>query len=190
MGSSRSIDDPLGHHRFELVVDEVDARRAAGHELLDRHVGNLDRVAEREALEHAHLLMAHVEAAAAEKVAPFASDQPKRDIVGRPALGEDELLRGLDDIGIEASAQTAVGGDDDEERTALRLLRSAEQRMRPGIDPADQTVEHLQHALRKRACRHDTILRPPQARGGDHLHRLGNLLRRLHRADAATQIKQ
>ena len=56
------------------------------------------------------------------------------------------------------------------------------------LDAADQPVEHHQHPLRERPRGDDAILRALEARGRDHLHRLGDLLRRLDRADPATQV--
>ena len=52
----------------------------------------------------------------------------------------------------------------------------------------DQAVQHFQHALRERPRRDDAFLRAPQARRGDHLHRLGDLLRRLDGADPAAEV--
>src|SRR5204862_5479788 len=101
-------DNPLRHYRLELVVDEIDARRIAGGELLDRRIRDVGRVAERHLLEDADGLVAHVEAAAAEEVSSFAANQAERNVAaGR--LVEDELARRFDDIRLEAAAQTAIG---------------------------------------------------------------------------------
>ena len=53
----------------------MDARRPAGDEFIDRHIGDLRCVAERQALEDPHLLGPHVETAALEEVASLAADQ-------------------------------------------------------------------------------------------------------------------
>ena len=58
------------------------------------------------------------------------------------------------------------------------------------LDARRQAVQHRQHALRERPRGDDALLRALQARGGDHLHRLGDLLRRLDRADPATQVDE
>src|SRR5687767_2332574 len=72
-------DNSLGHDRLELVVHEMDARRPARYEFIDRHVGDLRGKAERQPLEDADLLVADLEAAAAKEFTPLAPDQPERD---------------------------------------------------------------------------------------------------------------
>jgi hypothetical protein len=62
--------------------------------------------------------------------------------------------------------------------------------MRVLIDPRHKPVQHFQHPLGEWARRDHPILRTLQARRGDHLHRLGDLLRRLDRADPAPEIDQ
>jgi hypothetical protein len=62
--------------------------------------------------------------------------------------------------------------------------------MRVGLDARHQAVQDAQHPLRERARRHDAVLRALEARGRDHFHRLGDLLRRLDRADPATEVNQ
>ena len=62
--------------------------------------------------------------------------------------------RALIDVGVEAAAQAAVRGDDEEQRLAARLRRAplVEQRVRRRIDPRRQAVQHAQH-LRSRTGR-------------------------------------
>ena len=111
--------------------------------------------------------------------------------ISRPlSLVDDELAGGLDDVRVEAAAQAAVAGDHDQQRPALSGGGDAQQRVRVLIDARYQAVEHVQHPLRERPRRDDALLRAPQARGRDHLHRLGDLLRRLDRADPATEVDQ
>ena len=76
------------------------------------------RVRPLDVLEEADLLVAHVEAAAHEEVAALAADQRQRHVAasGRLRLLGDELRRRLDDVGVEAAAQAAVGGDHDQQR--------------------------------------------------------------------------
>src|SRR6185295_957303 len=95
-------DELLGHHGFELVVDQVDAADASRRELLDRGVGHRDRVLERKPLEDTDGLVTDVEPEPAEELATLAPDQPERDLAA-PSLGSDELPRGLDDVGVEAA---------------------------------------------------------------------------------------
>ena len=48
--------------------------------------------------------------------------------------------------------------------------------------------ENGAHALRIRPCGFRSFLGTAQLRRGDHLHRLGDLLRRLDRGDTVSQI--
>ena len=59
----------------------------------------------------------------------------------------------LIDVGVEAAAQAAVGGDHDEQRPAAgpRRLALVEQRMRRRIDARRQAVQHAPH-LRSRTA--------------------------------------
>ena len=71
-------------------------------------------------------------------------------------------------------------------RKMLSVLNSLAAR----VDPAREPIEHPQHLGRERPAVLDPILRAPQLRRRDHFHGLGDLLRRLDRADAAADIEQ
>jgi hypothetical protein len=101
---------------------------------------------------------------------------------------DDELAGRLDDVRIETSAQPSIGGDHDEQRAPVRRRRHAQQRVGVLIDPRDEPIKDLQHALRERPGRDDALLRASQARRRDHLHRLGDLLRRLDGADPPAEV--
>jgi hypothetical protein len=64
------------------------------------------------------------------------------------------------------------------------------QRMRVLIDARHESVQNPQHLLGERARRDDALLRPAQARGSDHLHRFGDLLRRFDGTDPAPEIDE
>ena len=68
------------HDRPELVVDEVHRTDVRRQEFLDRRVGNRLRMRPLDVLEEADFLVAHVEAAAHEEVAPLAADQRQRHL--------------------------------------------------------------------------------------------------------------
>ena len=103
----------------------------------------------------------------------------------------DEAARRLDDVGVETAAQPFVGGDDNQQDLRFgRRLALGEKWMRRRIDAARHAVEHALHMQRERPRAHDPLLRATQLRGGDHLHRLRDLLRRFHRPDAAAEVKQ
>ena len=57
-------------------------------------------------------------------------------------------------------------------------------------DAARQVVEDAQHLSRVRTAADDALLRLAQLRRRDHLHGLRDLLRRLDRADAPTNVDQ
>jgi len=139
-------------------------------------------------LENPHLLVHHLEAAAAEVVSTLAAHQAQRADLG--ALDDERAAR-LDDVRVEAAAQPLVGGHDDDERLAAgpRLARG-EQRVRRRIDARRQAREHALHLLRERARTRHALLRAAQLRRGDHFHRLRNLLRVLHRTHAAPEVNQ
>ena len=149
----------------------------------------LHRVAERQALEDAGLLVAHVEAAAAEEVAPLAADQAERDLAARVSLTMNWPAALMTfELKLPHSPRSPVitmsSG------RPLRLGRHPQQRVGILLDARHQAVQHLQHALRERPRGDDAILRALEARGRDHLHRLGDLLRRLDRADPATEVDE
>jgi hypothetical protein len=62
--------------------------------------------------------------------------------------------------------------------------------MRGRIDAAGETVQHALHPLGEGAGPDDAILSAAQLRCRDHLHGLGDLLRRFHRANAPPEVKQ
>ncbi len=96
----------------------------------------------------------------------------------------------LDHVGVEAAAQAAVGGDHDQQRLAARARHRAfvEQRMRPGSTRDARLFSTRSICVANgRAC-WIALLRAAQPRRRDHLHRLGDLLRRLDRADAAPDV--
>ena len=72
---------------------------------------------------------------------------------------------------------------------AFGSLPLVEQRVRRRVDARREAVQHAQHLRGERPRLLNPLLRAAQLRRGDHLHRLGDLLRRLHRADAAADIK-
>jgi hypothetical protein len=60
--------------------------------------------------------------------------------------------------------------------------------MRGIVGARRQVVEHPEHLLRVRAALENPLLRAAQLRRRDHFHGLRDLLRRLDRADATTDV--
>src|SRR5262249_28573601 len=123
------------------------------------------------------------------------------DVVALPADGDDlhrlalcekaadTVARKTRDLRVEAAAQPALGSAHDEQMNVL--LAAARHQCRCVATPADRlgdVGEHGRHALRIGARRLRRLLRAPQLCRGDHLHRLGDLLRRLHRGDAVAHV--
>src|SRR4030095_10875037 len=91
------------------------------------------RIREREPLKNPGRLVANVEAAPAEEVTPLPSDQTKRDLV-LLTLFDDELPGGLDDVRVEAAAQSAVRADDNQQRPRSGRGGNTQQRVCVLID--------------------------------------------------------
>jgi hypothetical protein len=70
----------------------------------------------------------------------------------------------------------------------VTTISTGEQRVNRRIDPCGHAAEHALHLHGVRPCVHDPLLRAAQLRRGDHLHRFGDLLRVLDRADPAPEI--
>ena len=71
-----------------------------------------------------------------------------------------------------------------------RSLALVEQWVSPRIDAPGNAVEDPEHLRGERPGLLDAILRAPELRRRDHLHGLGDLLRRFHRADATADVQQ
>jgi hypothetical protein len=70
------------------------------------------------------------------------------------------------------------------------LAGASHQRWRtpPPADSGGDVGQNRAHALRIGTRSFRGFLRAAQLRRGDHLHRLGDLLRRLHRGDAVAEV--
>ena len=90
---------------------------------------------------------------------------------------------------VEAAAQAALGGGDDEQM-GLVLAGAGEQRGRvvAAFHRGGKIGQHRRHALRIGPRRHRRFLGAAQFRRRHHLHGLGDLARRLDRGDAVAEI--
>jgi len=85
----------------------------------------------------------------------------------------------------ELNAPARPRSEVDDQQVDLVLAGARQQRRRAGAAGAGRQAGH--HPLQPLGIGTAVlrrVLRPAQLGGGDHLHRLGDLLRRLHRADA------
>ncbi len=128
---------------------------------------------------------------AAQAVAPLAADGQELDGLAGVVEIADAAACLAQDRGVEAAGETAVGAGDDDQLHVV-AAGAGEQRRRPGHSghASGQRAEHALHALRIGPRRLGLLLGAAQARGGDHLHRRGDFLRRAHAADAVPQILQ
>ena len=113
--------DSLLHDRLEFVVHDEDSDRPAGDEFLDGRPGDALRVGVAHPLEDADFLDAHLEAAAPEKVPSFPAHQPKSDATAGGA--RDEAAGRLDDVRVEAAAQSLVGRHHDQQNFRVSSRR-------------------------------------------------------------------
>ena len=107
------------------------------------------------------------------------------------------MLGPTSDVGVEGAAQALVAGDHEDQCLAgagLAALPAARRRQQRMLHLArrhrSQVLRHLAQFQSVGARGEDLVLRAAQLRRGHHLHRLGDLLRVLHRPDAAAKIDQ
>jgi hypothetical protein len=119
------------------------------------------------------------------EVAPFPPHRHHRHFA-IAVLGQ-EVLRGANQVGVESSAEALVPGDQDHQDLLHGPL--GQQGMRALLGPRRQAPEKREHLVGVRPGVEDAVLRPPQPRRRHHLHRPGNLLGVLHRADAPSNVE-
>ena len=128
---------------------------------------------------------------AAQRVGALAADHQDLD---RLAVADQPLRIGArepGDVGVEAAAQAALGRHHDEQVDLV--LAGADQQRRGAVLVGHARVEvgqHAVHALGIGTGGGRGLLRAAQLGGGHHLHRLGDLARRLHRGDAVAHVFQ
>ena len=118
----------------------------------------------------------------------LANGQDLHRLAARDQLTDDPACF-LDDIGVEAAAQAALGGHHDD-KMGVVLARSGEQ-LRSACAVAHGAGEvghHGRHALGIGTGRRSGFLRTLQLGGSNHLHRLGDLPRGFHAVDPVFQI--
>ena len=101
------------------------------------------------------------------------------------------VARKARDRGVERAAEAALGGADDEQVASVGA-GAGEQRaaLRRRDDARARLAEHRRHALGVGPRGLGRHLGAAQLRRRDHLHGLGDLLRRLHGGDAVAQVFQ
>ena len=124
-----------------------------------------------------------------EVVGAFAADGQNLD---RLAVGDQPLCVGtceLRDVRVEAAAKTALCRHDDQKLNLILAGTDEQGRCARLVgDLRSEAAEHRRHPLGvgpRGLCR---FLCTAELRRGDHLHRLRNLPRRLHRGDAVAHV--
>ena len=101
----------------------------------------------------------------------------------------DVVARKAGDLAVEAAAQAALGRADDQQmRVVLAGAGHQRRRVAAAADGIGDVGQHRAHPLRIGTRRLGSFLRTAQLRRGDHLHRLGDLLRRLDRGDTVAEV--
>ena len=185
---------PLAQHGDELVVHRVDRVVLAVGEGLRDFGSQLLGGAVVQVLEQAAARAAHRAAAVGKEVgAAVAQGEDLAAAVQRRYLLFGPALH----VRVEGAAQALVARDDQDQglaRTGLAAVVAARRRQQRVLHLArrhgGEMLRHLAQFQGVRARREDLVLRATQLRRGDHLHRLGDLLRVLHRPDAPAKIDQ
>ena len=119
----------------------------------------------------------------------LAADAEDLDLLafGQQRIGA--LARQPDDRRVERAAQAALGGADQEQMHLLAAGSREQPRRRAEVaDRSGDAAEHLAHALGIGPRSLGGGLGAPQLGGRHHLHRLGDLLRRLGGGDAHAHV--
>ncbi len=96
-----------------------------------------------------------------------------------------------DDRGVERAAKATVAGADHQQVDLLRAGAGQQLRSAGAADHVAREIsQHASHLLSEGPARFSGHLGAAQLGCGDHLHGLGDLLRRLHRGDAVPQVLQ
>ena len=128
---------------------------------------------------------------AAQLLVALAADAEELDLFALVHQRLRALAGEAHDRGIECAAQTAFAGAD-QEQMHLILAGAGQQRRRAGRagGGAGDVGDHRVHLFGVGPRRFGGALRAAQLRGRDHLHGLGDLLRRLGGGDADPHVFQ
>lgn len=140
-------------------------------------------------LRQIHVLEPHRNSPAAQQIAALASDESQGNAAS--LVLAQKRADGLDNVGVEAAAQTAIRRDHNHHRVAGGGTRATlEQRMRGRIHARRDAREHALRLNREGPRGNHFFLRATQLRRGDHLQRLRDLLRQLDGANAPAHVNQ
>ncbi len=125
----------------------------------------------------------------AQDVIALAADRQDLHRLAFPDQLQSMIAGKADDGRVEATCKTTLTSCNDE-KVNLIAAGPGQKQWRFSIAGigGGQAGQHLVHAFRVGTCSLGRLLRTAQLRRGDHLHRLGDLLRRLDGGDPVFQI--
>ncbi len=181
----------LRHHRLEAGKEQgADVEGALGvepHDLVADPFGMLE--GERAHRAQLDVLDDLLLVEATQLLVALAADAEELDLLAFRHQRIGPLAREPHDRRVERAAQSALGGADHEQMHAVAAGAGEQPRRRVEVaDRGGDVAEHLVHALGIGPRRLGRRLRAPQLRGRDHLHGLGDLLRRLGGGDAHAHV--
>src|SRR5262245_10113133 len=176
----------LGDRGLEAAVEQIDGvglvRSEARRDALGHLAGDLGRAD----AEHARALGQRCDPPPAVIVESLAADQHQLHLA--ILMLAEESLALAQEVRVEAAAEAAIAGEHHE--VDATLLAPSQEWMRLLGEPGDDGREHLRELRSVGPRLLGGLLRAAQARSGDHLHGLGDLLRRADRADPLAEVLQ
>ena len=175
----RDKDGLLGERVDELGIKDGDTINFAGEELLETELRDRLGLQEGRAVGKGEVGN-HVPSRTGEERGTL--------LAGGHELGGGDIERSrlAEDIGIQSTAETLVGGD--EENKALLHRTGLKKRVCRLADKVAERNEDAVQDLRVGMTRQRRLLRLAHLGGGDHLHRLGDLGGVLDRLDASADV--
>ena len=177
----------LDRHIDKPGMDQVNLLHPSGQKGAHDLPGHRHRIGKVELIPHIHVLGQHLPFAPPEEIPAFAAHADEGNLDTRGLFFPDELHRGVDQVDVEAAAQTPVSGHQHHTDPFHRGSRLEE-----GVDlrfyPAGHIAQHHGEGPGIRPEPFHAQLGAPQFRRRDHVHGLGDLLGLLDRPDFAFDI--
>src|SRR5690625_2615907 len=171
----------------ELGVDDVDRVDLSSLEGLDQGIDDRGSVLCSRTVGYIGPLGGHRYIPIAEVIDPLLPDQVEIDLDLIALQSLHQLDRLSDQVAIEGTGQAAICCQEDDGRSTDRL-GSPEECIPLAQLGVDEPSDHLPQTLRVGPSRMDSLGRPPEFGGRDHLHRTRYLPGILYRTDPAPNL--